>query len=106
VDPRFADRWKSSISETTEARWFRVFRDRRIGLVAIRFLVLEESAPYFGVVPWQLLGGGRPEDAFVSAFETACVGVPHVLTLEAILVVIKQIADLRTPRSFAPLSTT
>ena len=88
----------------TESRRFRVFRNRRVRLVVELLLVLEEPAPRFAVCSPDSLSGGRSENVFVSAFEFAGIGVPHV-ALEAVFVVVKQIEDLRTSRSFAPLSS-
>ena len=84
---RFADRWKSSISKTTESRWFRVFRDRGIRLVVKLLFVLEERAPRFAVCSPDSLGSGRAENIFVFSFESTGIGVPHV-ALEAVLVVV------------------
>ena len=50
-------------------------------------LVLEERTPRFGVCSPDSLGGGRAENVFVCAFESAGIGVPHV-ALEAVLVVV------------------
>ncbi|ELZ16599.1 hypothetical protein C478_02835, partial [Natrinema thermotolerans DSM 11552] len=55
----------SIVFVATEARWFRVFRDRRVRLVMIRLLAPEETAPRFGVCPSYSLGGGRTENGFV-----------------------------------------
>jgi hypothetical protein len=84
---RFADHCKSSISKTTEARRFRVFRNRRVRLVVKLRLVLKERPPRFGVCSPDSLSGGRAENAFVFAFELACIGVPYV-ALETVLVVV------------------
>ncbi len=94
----------SIVFVATEARRFGVFRDRRVRLIVILFFQPEESTPRFAVLPYDLLSGGRTENSFVLAFESASIGVPHV-ALEAVLIVVKQIGDLRTSRSFAPLST-
>jgi hypothetical protein len=78
----------SIILVATESRRFRVFRNRRVRLVVVLILRIEEPAPRFTVFANDLLSGGRIKNAFVFAFETACIGVPHVIALEAVLVVV------------------
>jgi hypothetical protein len=87
---------KSPISKTTNPRQLRVVRDRRIRLVVVLVFQPEKRPPCFGVFTYDLLGGGRTKHVFVFAFETTCIGVPHVLVFEAVLVVVPDDALVAT----------
>jgi hypothetical protein len=85
ADDAFED--TSVVLVPTEARRFRMFRNRRIRVVVVCVLVLEEPVLRFGVCSPDSLSGGRAKNVFVFAFESTSIGVPYV-ALEAVFVVV------------------